>query len=466
MLTALRDIARRAPLACPPDEPVARALATMRSRGIGSMIVVAPGGTPTGILTLRDVLDRIALEPGALQAPIARFMTPDPVTLDSRGSAYDAALAMIRRGVRHIVLVESGRLAGVVSERDLFGLQSAGVRHLSEAIRGAASLEAVEGFGRDIVTLARQLAVQGAATGPLTAFIAGLNDLLTERVVELEWRSAGVDPSGVCWVLMGSEGRSEQTLLTDQDNGIVFAPEPGHSPEATRSRLVPIARRINLALDRAGYRLCPGDIMAGNPKWCLGLDEWRARFARWIDSGSPEALLHGAIFFDLRPLAGAMALGHALRAWLIEHAPRNPRFLHQMAGNALHNRPPIGLLGALAPGADGRIDLKLHGAALFTDAARIMSLAAGIDATQTAARLRLFAEKVRVPADETEAWVAAFHHLQGLRLVRQSRCLAAGLPPDNRVAPDELDGFAREVLRLALEQARGVQRRLALDHGL
>ncbi len=114
-----------------------------------------------------------------------------------------------------------------MSERDLFGLQSTGIRHLSTEIKGAKDLSAINRFGADIRDLACRMVAQGMAVGPLTAFIASLNDLLTERIVELEFAAAGLHGPRWCWVVMGSEGRSEQTLVTDQDNGIIFDPAPG-----------------------------------------------------------------------------------------------------------------------------------------------------------------------------------------------------------------------------------------------
>jgi CBS domain-containing protein len=302
---------------------------------------------------------------------------------------------------------------------------------------------------------------QGVAVGALTAFIASLNDLLTQRIVELEFRNVTVR---YCWILMGSEGRFEQTLFTDQDNGLMFAAESGESVDSARAALLPVARRINRTLDRAGYRLCPGEVMAGNPKWTLSFAEWQREFERWIDTGSPEALLHGAIFFDLRPLQGDASLAGELRGWLMQHAPRNRRFLHQMAQNALKRRPPLGLLGRVVTGDDGRIDVKLNGASLFVDAARIFSLAHGIDEVNTERRLRAAAPALKVPQQEADAWVAAYYHIQGLRLRRQTECLQQGLAPDNRIDPYALHEFDQRVLVAALKQARAIQARIAADY--
>ena len=457
----LRQVLKRPPVACLPGETVRRAIQTMQALSIGSLVVVDSDRIPIGILTLRDVTDRVVLEPGAVDGTIERVMSPHPVTLPVTETAYHAALAMVRHGVRHIVLVEGGRLAGIVSERDLFGLQSTSLRQLSTAIRGAQDLPAIEAFGRDISALARKMLTQGVATGPLSAFIASLNDLLTQRIVDMEFRET---PARYCWILMGSEGRSEQTLVTDQDNGLIFAPAPGAHVEDTRQSLLTVARRVNQALDRAGYRLCPGDVMAGNPQWCLTLDEWRGKFAHWIDSGSPEALLHGSIFFDLRPLHGELDLARELRRWLLEHSRRNPRFLHQMAENALRNRPPLGLLRNFKLDGDGLIHLKLNGTTPFVDAARIFSLACGIDETNTERRLAGIGPALDIAAHETEAWIAAYQHVQGHRLRCQASALARGETAGNSIDPRILHDFDRAVLKLAFRQAATLQDRLALDY--
>ncbi len=459
----LRQVLRRPPVSCLADETVRRGIQTMQALSIGSLVVVDTQRVPIGILTLRDITDRVVLEPGAVDGPIARVMSAHPVTLPVTETAYQAALAMVRHGVRHIVLVEVGsrQLAGIISERDLFGLQSTSLRQLSVAIRGATDLSAIEAFGREIATLARNMLTQGVAAGPLSAFIASLNDLLTQRIVDMEFRDA---PARYCWILMGSEGRSEQTLVTDQDNGLIFAPLPGSNVEDTRRSLIAIAHRVNQALDRAGYRLCPGDIMAGNPQWCLTLDEWRTRFERWIDSGSPESLLHGSIFFDLRPLHGEVELAVTLRKWLLEHAPRNPRFLHQMAQNALRNRPPLGLLREFRLDSDGLIDLKLNGTMPFVDAARIYSLAHGIDETNTARRLAAMGSALKLAAHESEAWIAAYEHTQGHRLRCQAAALARAEIAGNRIDPRTLHDFDKEILKLAFRQAATLQARLALDY--
>lgn len=459
---------RRDPVSCSPDTPVRTVLETMHSRGIGSMIVIAADRSPIGIFTLRDVLDRVALADSALDRPISAVMTSDIYTLPATATAYEAALAMLRHGIRHILVVDSAKLVGLVSEKDLFSLQRVSMRQLAGAIRDARDLGRLVEFSGEVREHARKLLSQGVAAEPLTQFIASLNDLLTQRIIDLEFRDLRSSGVRYCWIALGSEGRYEQTLYTDQDNGIIFA--GGGSVEAARSKLLPYAQRVNQALDQCGFPLCKGNIMAGNARWCLSLDEWQHRFANWIDTGNPEALLHGAIFFDFRALHGDATLSDALREWLMQHAQHTPRFLHQMAGNALRNRPPLGVFRDFVTSSGGdspnTVDLKLNGATLFADAARIYSLAAGIASTNTCQRLRRFGALRALPRLEVQAWVDAFLYIQILRLRQQHSNSLAGLPLNNRLNPDHLNLLERRILKEALRQARGLQSRLALNYQL
>jgi CBS domain-containing protein len=304
----------------------------------------------------------------------------------------------------------------------------------------------------------------------LTRLISALNDALTRRVIELA--CAGTRPEAIrwCWIALGSEGRQEQTLSSDQDNGIVFA--GGNNTDADqdvlREKLLPLALRINEALDACGFPLCIGQVMASNPQWCLSLHEWQLRFADWMIEGDPQALLNATIFFDLRPLYGAYDLAHALIEWLATNAPDNPRFLFQMSENALRREPPLGLLHDFVIEKRGEfigtINLKLNAATLFVDAARIYGLACGARASNTADRLRLAAEADCLPAGEVEGWIDAFHVIQMLRLEHQKHLYMHGEAMHNHVDPNRLHAAQRRALLGALRQARSLQKRLALDY--
>ena len=262
----LAGLIRRPPVACGPECSVRVALARMRQERVGSILVTDPAAAVLGIFTLRDLRDRVALDSAFLEGPITQVMTAPAVTLPETALAFEAALLMARRGIHHMVVTREGKAAGVVSETDLFALQRVGVTRASAAIRSATERVQLESAASDIRALAESLLAQGVAAEQLTRIVSTLNDLLTGRLVELELAAAGIEAAELCWIALGSEGRHEQTLATDQDNGIIFAEPPDGDPQRVRERLLPVARRINDGLAACGFPLCKGGIMAGNPR--------------------------------------------------------------------------------------------------------------------------------------------------------------------------------------------------------
>jgi len=404
----------------------------------------------------------------SIDQPIANVMSREPVTLPPDALAYEAAMVMAREGFRHVLVTgPDGTLRGIVSERDLFSLQRVGLRQLSASLRQADSIATLISLSKDIRELTHNMMAQGVAAEQVTQLISTLNDLLTARIIELEFSTAGLQHSKLfCWLALGSEGRLEQTFYTDQDNGIIFAVPEGETADAVRQRLLPVARRINEALAGCGFPLCSGGIMASNPKWCLSLEEWQKTFAAWIDHGSPEDLLNASIFFDFRSLHGDATLAAALRTWLTKKISGVPRFLHQMAANALRNRPPLGVIRDFVVGEQQTMDIKLNGTTPFVDAARIFSLASGSTATNTVQRLRDIAAPLHLGAEEIEGWIEAFYFLQTVRLLHQYECSAKGAAMDNHIDPKQLNDLDRRILKEAFRQSRKMQSRLALEYRL
>jgi len=464
MTSPLSAIVRREPVTCAPETPMRQVLETMNSLGIGSMVAVDAQQRPLGIFTLHDVLSRVTLPNLDLNTPFSAVMSPDPVTLPPHALAYEAALVMARHGFRHILVTESGKLIGLLSEKDLFTLQRVGLRQLSGIIRKAADLDTLQHAAEDIRQLAHNMLAQGITAEQLTQIISTLNDLLTTRIIELELEA---DPAAAaiefCWLALGSEGRLEQTLNTDQDNGILFTVPDGQNAETIRAVMLPFARRINMALAECGFPLCNGEVMASNPKWCLSLAEWKDTFDKWIYHGAPMNLLHSTIFFDFRPLFGATHLADDLRQWLGETAAKNTRFLHQLAVNALRNKPPLGIVRDFVT-SDGLIDLKLNGITPFVDASRIFSLAHGVGATNTLQRLRDAGEKLRITSSDIDAYCDAFLFIQLLRLRLHHEQCQGGEKLTNKVDPDTLNALDSRILREAFRQARKLQTKLALDY--
>ncbi len=458
----LGQINRKTPFTVPVGTPIREALQIMHDRKIGSMLVVDDEGDLNGILTRSDVIGKIVLRNVDLDMPIERVMNRPVHALTVHNTAHDAALFMTRHNIRHVPVLDDGRLVNIISERDLFSNQRLSMRSVAGAIQSAPDENSLQVCAADIRRFARTLLGQGIRARQLTELISQLNDLLTNRLIHLVAQRHGVDLLRCSWIALGSEGRGEQTIATDQDNALVFVSD---KPDEDRPAWLAFAKDVNEALNRCGYPLCKGNIMASNPNCCLSRDEWLRRFSRWIDQGSPEGLLSASIFFDFRHLAGNEDVLTGLRTFVRERAAQTPRFIKLLADNALRVRVPLNWRGAVdTKPVDGKdaIDLKMQGTALVVDTARIYALARGLDAISTRERLHKVGEVLGATQQETEGWITAFEHLQMMRLTLQmdDRGLAGNPNLADFKAMNYVD---RRVLRISLRAINGLQQRLELD---
>ena len=467
--TSLRELAPQQPVACSADTPLRDAVRRMHEQHVGSIVIVDDHAQPNGIFTLRD-LRRVEADGESLEQPISARMTQRPFHLSPNASAFDAALAMTERHIAHVCLVEDERLVGVVSERDLFSLQRVDLVHLARTIRHAGRIETLVALRGDIRLLVERMLAHGASSTQITQLVTLLNDHTVCRVIELVLEEMGDPGVPFSWLCFGSEGRREQTLHTDQDNGILFEAADAADAERIRQRLLPRARRINQLLAECGFALCRGNIMAGNPELCLSRQEWARRFSAFIREATPESLLGSSIYFDLRVIWGAEKGCEQLRQQLLAEVADNSLFQRLLAANALRHRPPLGRFRDFVVARKGAekdtLDLKEEGLTPFVDGARLLALAHGIGESST---LRRFAELVRlrvIDAQDGAAYEEAYHLIQQMRLQLHQQQAAQGLAFSNRLDPDSLNHLDRRILRESFRQAQRLQASLALRYQL
>lgn len=466
----LAALLRKKPVVATPDATLRDAVQTMAENRVGSIVVVEPeSGRPIGIFTVRDLLYRVAAVSCDLDRMLMSVMSDgELVVLNWRSTVYQASLVMARHGIHHVMVVDAaGRLAGVVSQDDIYELQSGGGKAISGAIRNARDMDGLVAAADDIRHLAERMLAEGAAAEPLTQLISSLNDHLTTRILELTKHDFELPKTDWCWLSFGSEGRFEQTLSTDQDNGLMFVARDADAA-AMRERFLPFARAVNERLAACGFPLCKGNVMASNPELCLSAEEWRDKFAGLLRAGNPQALLDATIYFDFRAIYGEESLAEELRAWMLATVPSSTLFLRFMAENAVKVQPPLGMLRDFSFDKNETfphtLDLKAGGSRLFVDVARILSLANGIAETGTAERLRALAERGKLGRDDIDAVVDGFFFIQQLRLREQQAGTPAGLA--NRIDPDALNELDRYILKEAFKQAKKLQSRLQLEYRL
>ncbi len=463
----LEELVRIEPVSCPARATLREALQRMSDTNVRTIIVEGDEGAPIGMFTLVDLLRRVVLPERPLSTPVLEVMTTPIVTLPATATAYEAMHVMAERGIRQVVVVDHGRLRGVINERDLFALQRVSMRQVVEELHAARSVEALKRAADDIRRLTQNLLAQGVGAEPLTRTIASLNDALSRRLLDLVLERHDLDDCDWCWLALGSEGRGEQTFATDQDNAIVFHAADDADCDIRRARLLAFAREVNAALDELGFPLCEGKVMASNPELCLSVGEWKAKFLGWLRAPTPESLLNANIVFDFRPLYGDTTLVDALREWLFDFTRDNKVFLRFMVANALQVEPPLGLIRAFAtdddPAHRGTFDIKARGTRIFVDAARVFALAAGIAETGTVARMREAGRRINVEARHVDATIDGFHFLQLLRLRQQDAPGARNMA--NRIDPYALNEVDQRMLKEAFRQARKLQQLLRQVHG-
>jgi CBS domain-containing protein len=473
----VRELIPRPPATCGPALSAAAVARRFSRESVGSLVVVDDDGAPIGIVTDRDLRTRIVAEGRDADAtPAGAIMSSPLVTLPGAAFAFDAVLEMTRRGIRHLGILDDGRLVGVISSRDLLALQAAHPVSLAREIVRAGSLERLAALATQVTDLVRRLVADGGSAYDLGRIVAELNDRMVVRVLGLS--AAVLERDGhpppatpFCWLVFGSEARREQTLRTDQDNGLLYTdPEPAMTA-ATATYFARFATAAIEALVTIGFPRCPGDVMASNPRWCQPLSVWTAYFRGWLEQPRPDDALAAAIFFDVRPIAGALEVAAPLERQVRTEAPGARAFLRLLARDVVERRPPRTLLGNVAVRRRGprrgTVDVKGAGALQLTGAGRLAALTLGLAETNTIDRFRAAAERGLYAAAEAREITDACQHLFRVRLVHQLDRIAAGAAPDNDVDPAQLSRadalLLRDALRTVERVQAGVRERFATD---
>jgi CBS domain-containing protein len=459
----LGSLCRRTPVSVTPDTPLRQALEMMDEMRVGSILVIEASGQLSGILTRYDLLKRVVLSEIDLNVPISDVMTKNLKTLNEDDTVEAAASLMMHAAIRHIPILKNNAVVGLISERDLFTFQRFSVGNIGAEIRAAHSLDGLVLASAHIRQYARNLLSQGVTGHRLTGLVSYLNDALTDQLIKITAPKHNIDINQFCWLALGSEGREEQTIATDQDNALVL---PDDTTDAAMQQYLTFAREVNEGLDACGYPLCKGNVMASNPDYCRRQRDWIKHCANWIDAGSPQDLLDSSIFFDFRPISGNAALAEPMQKFVTQAAENTPRFIALLATNAMKWKVPLNMFGGIDTDKIGgvpAIDVKLNGTALITDFARIYALAKGITERNTKTRLEEVAKALGYDENKAADWVATFEFLQTLRLKAQIDDDALGGNP-NAVAMSTLSKVDKVILKAALNVMQTMQQRLRLDY--
>jgi CBS domain-containing protein len=452
------DIVKQAPRKISSHSTVQQAAKSMADFRIASLLIHQPGDEENivGIVTDRDLRNKV-LAPGLdYNEPVHQIMSSPVATILSQAICFDALIKMMSSSIHHLAVERRGKIIGVITSHDITLIQGNYPYSLFKEIGKQRKIRGLYPLSKKIPEMIRNLIKEGAKAGNISRMISILNDHILERLLSLLEEEMGPPPLPYCWLLMGSEGRREQTFKTDQDNAIIYEdPTNEQQRQAAEKYFALFARKAIDHLVECGYPLCPGEIMAINPKWCQPISVWKGYFEAWIGSPDPQKLLHASIFFDFRAGYGKAILADALRQHLNTLTERQELYLLHLANQCLSGRAPLSFFKNFIVEKDGehknKMDIKRQGIVSFVNFARVLALKHGIRETNTLTRLHVLFTEHLIHEELWAKAVDAYEMQMQLRLIHQLHQLEADIQPDNHISPGELSELEKRMLRDAFE---------------
>ncbi|MGX5913361.1 DUF294 nucleotidyltransferase-like domain-containing protein [Aliidiomarina sp. Khilg15.8] len=457
------SIIQRAPIATESSSTIQQAAARMAEHKVSSLLVVDDGQL-RGILTDRDIRNRVVAKGLAYDVAVSAVMTQLPQVVYTRQSLFDALTFMNQGNVHHLPVLDDNDVpVGMITTTDLMQQQRSEPVYLMNALFKAKDRAELVAEAAHIPAYLRTFANRVQDIGMVGRLLASLTDGMTRKLIKLYETEHGAAPVAYAWMAFGSQAREDQTLSSDQDNGLLLADTINNSQRAYFQGLAEFVCR---GLGDCGIRLCPGDVMAMNPKWNKTALEWREQFSKWIRSPTPDAIMHSMIFFDSRMIAGSASLYRQHRDSVAKLA-QHDIFLGNIARHIGDLNVPLGLFNRLRTTADGGgdyIDIKKQGVAIVNDIVRLYALRAGLTMCATPARLRALREKRALTSGDSQNLLEAWQFLTQLRLSHQLQ-ISGDSEPVNSVDPERLSTLQRRQLKAAFRIIKEAQQGVAFKVG-
>ena len=456
---AVKDVVGAPAVMCTGQTSIREAAQVVSRSGATCLAVVGPDGRALGIVTDRDFTTRVAAQSLSLDLPITRIMSSPVIAVESTARLFQALLAMISHDIQHVLVTEEGLPKAVLSSHDLMLLQGKSPLTVSRHLEQQKSIEGLSDAQKRIAELLPLLLREGAKASHITRVVAEINDRLVARILRFAQAQLGPPPVPYCWVVLGSEGRREQTFKTDQDNALIYA-EVTHGEHAGEY-FARFTEFVRSALERCGYPPCPGGNTASNERWRQPLPVWKNYFQIWINDADLHSVEDALIFFDLRPVAGDFSLFEALAAHYRDLLKQGGLFKSVLGRITIDRKPPLGFFRTFVVERSGEhkeeLDIKTFGTCPIVNAARLFALGAGIEATNTVDRLQALPSLDYLDETLRRDLLESFEFLTLLRLEQQLQQSHAGQPLSNYVRPGNLTHLQRSLVKEAFQTVARVQ---------
>jgi len=463
-VTQVRDLLNRKPVLVNSDASIRDAAQEMSRENVSSILVVKEGEL-CGIVTDKDLRQRVLVEGLDTSMPIEKVMTVHPMSIPADADVDSALLMMMRKNYHHLPIVDGDKPLGLVTAGDILRAQSEHPLRLVRDIYKKSSIEELLELSHRLPSLYERMVNLGRGVGQIGRMVTHITDAFTVRLIQLAEKKLGPPPMAFAWVVFGSQAREEQTAKTDQDNGIILERDAVDDEGRYFSKL---SEMVCDGLDQLGYVYCPGEIMALNVKWRVSLPRWKRYFKNWVEEPNPKSVMRSNIFFDIRCVHGESDLVDSLQEHVTDITRDNRIFLRFMASNALSHRPPLGFFRRFVQEHDGTqsegLNLKHRGIVPITDLVRIRALEAGVREANTFRRIEQATAAGVMNENDASSLRDALILINRIRIRHQSAQMTAGEKPSNFVPPDQLSPLMRRNLKAAFMLVQEAQNALELRY--
>lgn len=454
-------------ITCDEDTTVEEAARLMSDKDVSSVLVLDNRNRAAGLITERDIVSKIVAagyESGS-KFKVSQIMSTHLITVSPNDFFYEALLQMVKNRIKHLPVIDKDQPVGMLTIKDLVRSRGLGALMIVDKIESETTLEGLNEARKQVDSVLQAMVAERASAEEICEVITEFNDRLTRKVIELAEASIkneyGPPPTDYCWLTMGSGGRKEQTLRTDQDNAIIYKDISPQMDDYVKEYFLKLASKAVEGLVACGFPRCKGEVMANNPKWTHSLSGWKTLINEWAYNLEPNDIRMFTIFLDFRPVYGERELAEDLREFVTEKVGGSVHALHLMAKDDLRRDVPLGIFKRFITESSkehrGQIDLKRSATVHLVGCARLFALRGKIHETSTLTRLRIAAEKGFISRDTCEMADSSFQTLMMFRIREGLKKLAQGKEPDNYVTPSELSRREKAMLRDALMGVRKFQ---------
>ena len=453
---------------CDQDLPIRAAAAVMSEHNSSSIFIREPGADFVGVVTDNDLRKKVIATGLDILKPVSEIMSSPLCTIPSNALVFEALMEMMKKNIKHLAVRDiNNEVVGVITNRAFLKAQGQSPFFIVREIARAQFINQIVQIRQQIPRLIQTLINTGAKAKNITRFLTTVSDAILQKIIGFAFDEMGPAPAKFVFMVLGSEGRNEQTLKTDQDNAILFEDVNAKSRKEVMKYFLKFGENVCNGLDQAGYALCKGDVMAKNPKWCQPLGTWKKYFSDWIHKAEPEALLQASIFFDFRGAYGDTVLIDELRRYLFGSLAGWPGFFRHLTENALYFTPPIGFFRNFLVESEGqhRDTFNIKAAMQpVVDYARIYALRHRIEETNTFERLDQLLAQKKISIQEHNELDTAYSYLMQQRFVTQVKTvIAENSEPDNYVNPKQLSRIEQTMLKEIFKRIEKFQSKLSFD---